>query len=34
MELCSPKIKERFIFQEELPKSQKPKFIMLLQKNL
>ena len=30
MELSSPKSKKLLIFQEELPKPQKPKFIILL----
>ena len=34
MELSSPKLKKFVIFQEELPKAQEPKFIILLQKKL
>ena len=34
MELSSHKIKNLFTFQEELPKPQKPKFLIFLQKKL
>ena len=34
MELSSPKLKKFLIFQEDLPKLQKPKFTILAQKKL
>ena len=33
VELSSPKLKKLLIFQKELPKPQKPKFLILFQKN-